>query len=135
MERREAHTLTEIQALVERQARSWERNDFDLGAPDWLSDGVLVAPGGAWRADQLRQAMADFHVSFAELVVEVKNIFASPDAHKVAIEWDWTATRKADGARGTTHDAIIVDLSHGKIKSWREYFDASDSVEAPHPAP
>jgi uncharacterized protein (TIGR02246 family) len=122
----------EIRALVERQARAWELNDFDLAAPDWRPDGVLVAPaGGTWPVSALRQAMNDFHADFADLVVDIKNIFASCDGAKVAIEWDWAVTRKADGARSLTQDAIIVDLVDGKIKSWREYFDLSTSVEAP----
>ena len=126
---RETSYHPKIRALVERQARAWERNDFDLAAGDWLSAGVLTAPGGEWRVDQLRAAMAEFHAGFADLVVEIKNVFASADGRKVAIEWDWTVTRRSDGARGTTQDAILVDLSRGKIKSWREYFDLSGSVE------
>ena len=51
------------------------------------------------------------------------------DGNKVAVEWTWEVSRRADGARSTTFDAIIVDLVDGKIKSWREYFDLSTSVE------
>jgi uncharacterized protein (TIGR02246 family) len=119
-----------IQALVERQARAWELNDFDLAAPDWLPDGVLVAPGGEWPVSSLPQAMHDFHSDFKDLVIDIKNVFTSCDGTKVAIEWDWAVTRRADGARSVTQDAIIVDLVEGKIKSWREYFDLSTSVEA-----
>jgi uncharacterized protein (TIGR02246 family) len=119
-----------IRALVERQARAWERNDFDLAAEDWLTDGVLVAPAGEWPIAELRQAMADLHADFTDLVVDIKNIFASADGSKVAIEWNWSITRKSDGTRSLTQDAIIVDLVDGKIKSWREYFDLSTSVEA-----
>lgn len=119
-----------IRALVERQARAWEHNDFDLAAEDWLPDGVLIAPAGEWPAEKLRQVMVDFHAGFTDLVVEIKNVFASADGSKVAIEWDWSVTRRADGARSLTQDAIIADLIDGKIKSWREYFDLSSSVEA-----
>ncbi|MCK6627985.1 MAG: nuclear transport factor 2 family protein [Anaerolineae bacterium] len=122
----EAH----IRALVERQARAWERNDFALAAGDWLPEGVLIAPAGEWPADRLGQAMAELHADFTDLIVEIKNVFASADGGKVAIEWDWSITRKADGVRSRTPDAIIVDLVDGKIKSWREYFDLSGSVEA-----
>jgi len=119
-----------IRALVERQARAWECNDFDLVAEDWLPDGVLVAPAGEWPVAELRQTMADLHADFTDLVVDIKNIFASADGSKVAIEWNWSITRKSDGARTLTQDAIIADLVDGKIKSWREYFDLSTSVEA-----
>jgi len=119
-----------IRALVERQARAWERNDFDLAEPDWRPDGVLTAPGARVPASALRQTMDDFHQDFTDLAVTIKNVFAAADGSQVAIEWDWTATRRADGARNTTEDAIIVDLVDGKIQSWREYFDLSTSVEA-----
>jgi uncharacterized protein (TIGR02246 family) len=119
----------EIQRLVERQARAWELNDFDLAAPDWLPDGVLITPGGEWPVGKLRQTLADFHTDFTDLSVTLKNVFASADGCKAAIEWDWAVTRRSDGARSVTQDAIIVDLVNGKIKSWREYFDLSTSVE------
>jgi limonene-1,2-epoxide hydrolase len=61
--------------------------------------------------------------------VTIKNIFATQDGSRLALEWDWTVTRRADGTRGTTPDAIIAELIDGKIKSWREYFDLSASVE------
>jgi uncharacterized protein (TIGR02246 family) len=123
--------LAKIRALVERQARSWEQNDFDRGAVDWLPEGVLVSPGGQWSAEQVRGEMANFHAAYTDLAVTIKNVFAAADGRKVAIEWDWEVTRKSDGKRGNTHDAIIVDLRRGKIKSWREYFDLGSSVEAP----
>src|SRR5215203_713042 len=122
--------LAAIRSLVDRQARAWERNDFDLAAPDWLPDGVMTSPGGEFPADVLRATMANFHRSYGDLKVTITNVFASPDGSKVAIEWLWDVMRKSDGARSLTADAIIVDLRDGKIVSWREYFDLSTSVEA-----
>jgi uncharacterized protein (TIGR02246 family) len=120
-----------VQQMVERQARAWERNDFDLAAADWLPDGVLVAPGGQWSGAELRRVMAEFHVGFEDVEVGIRNVFMSPDETQVAIEWDWAASRESDGERSVTHDAIIVSLVDGKISSWREYFDRLGSVEAP----
>ncbi len=122
--------LDKIRALVDRQARAWERNDFDLAAGDWLPDGVLTSPGGEFPAPALRATMHEFHALYTDLVVDVTNVFASPDGNQAAIEWLWNVTRRADGARSATADAIIVDLQDGKIKSWREYFDLASSVEA-----
>jgi len=122
--------LDQIRALVDRQARAWEHNDFDLAAGDWLPDGLLTSPGGEFPAPVLRATMQEFHALYTDLVVTVTNVFASPDGSQVAIEWLWSVTRRADGARSTTADAIIVDLEDGKIKSWREYFDLAGSVEA-----
>lgn len=119
----------EIHALVERQAKSWEENNFALAKDDWLPDGVLVSPAGKWFAHELKGEMEKFHREYKDLVVTIKNVFATQEGSRLAVEWDWTVTRRADGMRGTTPDAIIAELVDGKIKSWREYFDLSSSVE------
>jgi ketosteroid isomerase-like protein len=123
----------EILELVKRQARSWELNDFGLGAQDWLPDGELTSPAGRVAAGEIEQELTSFHEHFADLQVTVLNVFASPDGANVAIEWDWEVTRRSDNVRGLTHDAIIVDLVDGKIASWREYFDLGGSVEGTQP--
>jgi ketosteroid isomerase-like protein len=68
--------------------------------------------------------------AFRDLRVTVKNVFISNDGAKAAIEWDWDVTRRRDGARAVTHDAIVVDLVGGRIASWREYFDLGNSIDA-----
>lgn len=119
-----------ILALVDRQVQVWERNQFAVGAPDWLPDGELTSPAGRVPAADIERELTTFHERFTDLRITVLNVFASPDGTKVAIEWDWEVTRRSDGVRGLTHDAIIVDLVGGKIASWREYFDLGGSVEA-----
>ena len=121
----------EILDLVDRQARAWERNDFALAAPDWLPEGELTAPGARVPAADLAREVTEFHRNFTDLKVTVLNVFCTADRAQVAVEWDWEVTRRSDGVRGLTHDAIIVDLVDGKIASWREYFDLGGSVEAP----
>ena len=74
--------------------------------------------------------MGGYFKQFRDLRVTVKNVFISPDGAKAAIEWDWDVTRRRDGARTVTHDAIIVDLVGGRIASWREYFDFGNSIDA-----
>jgi ketosteroid isomerase-like protein len=125
----ESDVSPELRALVERQAKSWEGNNFALAEADWLPDGVLVSPAGKWLAHELQNEMAKFHRDYENLVVSIKNVFATQDGSRLAVEWDWTVTRRSDGMRGTTPDAIIAELVDGKIKSWREYFDLSSSVE------
>jgi uncharacterized protein (TIGR02246 family) len=117
--------------LVERQAHAWERNDFAVAAADWMPDGVLTAPGAIVPFAALEAAMTAFHRDFTGLEVTITNIFHDDARTKVAIEWTWTVSRRADGRRSATPDAIIVDLDGGRIRSWREYFDLSGSVEAP----
>ena len=48
---------------------------------------------------------------------------------RLAVEWSWSVTRRADGMRSTTEDGIIADLQDNLILSWREYFDTATSVE------
>jgi ketosteroid isomerase-like protein len=116
--------------LVDRQARAWEKQDFTLAASDWLPTAVLTSPEGNTPAADMPKSMKDYFKDFSDLHVTVKNVFVSADGRKLAIEWDWAVTRKRDGQRGTSHDAIIVDLRGGKIASWREYYDPASSVEA-----
>ncbi len=124
----------ELRALVERQARAWEENDFETLAADWREDGELVAPAGVFPYSVLRQTLSEFHQSYRDLKVDIRSVFAAPSGTKLAVEWLWTVTRRSDGARSTTEDAIIADLVEGKILSWREYFDLSGSVEARQPS-
>lgn len=120
---------TAARQLVERQARAWEKQDFALAASDWLPTAILISPEGNTPAPEMQASMKDYFKDFANLHVTVKNVFASPDGKKLAVEWDWAVTRKKDGKRGTSHDAIIVDLVGGRIASWREYYDPASSVE------
>ena len=119
-----------IRELVDRQIQAWEKDDFGIAAPDWLPSGELISPGGHVPAEEMQTAMAGYFKHFSDLRVTVKNAFISTDGAKAAIEWDWDVTRRRDGARAITHDAIIVDLVGGKIASWREYFDFSNSIDA-----
>jgi hypothetical protein len=119
-----------IRELVERQAHAWETQNIKLAAGDWLPTAVLSSPEGNTPTPELGKSMDDYFKGFKDLHVTIKNIFASPDGTKVAIEWDWAIIRKRDGKKGISHDAILVDLKGGKIASWREYYDPAASGEA-----
>jgi ketosteroid isomerase-like protein len=119
-----------IRQLVDRQVEAWEKHDFAIAAPDWLSSGEMISPGGRVPVEKMQTAMAGYFKQFRDLRVTVKNVFISDDGAQAAIEWDWDVTRRRDGARAVTHDAIIVDLVGGKIASWREYFDFGNSIDA-----
>jgi limonene-1,2-epoxide hydrolase len=74
--------------------------------------------------------MAKLHRDYYNLLINIKNIFVTADGTRLAVEWDWTITRRSDGLTSTTPDAIIAELDqNGEILSWREYFDLSTSVE------
>ena len=118
--------------MLQRQAKAWTTGDFSLASADWHPDGVLTAPGNRVPFANLAETIRRFHVDFVDLDVTITNAFASADGVKIAFEWLWTVSRRRDGARSTTPDAIIVDLKDGKIMEWREYFDTANAVEDYH---
>jgi len=119
-----------LNAVLARQAKAWETHDFSGAASDWLPDGMLTSPGGHVKVSDMQAVITDYGKHFHDLHVKVVNTFLSADGKQAAIEWDWDVTRVRDGKRGVTHDAILVTFEGGKIKSWREYFDLGDSVDA-----
>jgi len=121
-----------LRAMLERQADAWKTGDFSIAKADWHPDGVLTAPGNRVPFGALAETIRRFHADFMDLEVTITNAFASPDGRKLAFEWMWTVSRRRDGARSATPDAIIVDLEDGKILEWREYFDTAAAVEDYH---
>jgi ketosteroid isomerase-like protein len=122
--------------MLERQAGAWIAGEFDAAAEaDWHQEGELLAPGGARvPLARMAEAIRNFHVDFRDLSITITTAFAAPGGGLVALEWLWEVTRRADGARSTTPDAIVVEMRDGLILSWREYFDTAGAVEAHHPA-
>jgi limonene-1,2-epoxide hydrolase len=118
-------------ALVRRQISMWENNADDVGAAqDWYVDGELTAPSGVRvMAADIAATIEGWHEVLTDLHVELTALFGSPDGKWLAIEWSWECTRRRDGARSVTPDAIIVELRDGRIASWREYFDTFGSIE------
>jgi ketosteroid isomerase-like protein len=112
----------QVRALVNRQVQAWEKRDFAIAADDWLPTGELFSPGSHVVKKDMQSAILDYCKSFTDLKVTVNEIFLSEDGTRLAIQWDWTVTRKRDRKRATTHDAILVHLVGGKIATWNEYF-------------
>ena len=81
-------------------------------------------------AEKTETQLKGYFKDFTGLHVTLKNLIVSPDGNKLALEWDWAITRRKDGKRAISHDAIMVDLKDGKIASWREYYDPAASGEA-----
>ena len=112
----------QVRALVNRQVQAWEKHDFAIAADDWLPNGELFSPGGHVVKKDMPSAILDYFKNFTDLRVTVNEMFLSEDGTRLAIQWDWTVTRKRDRKRATTHDAILVHLLGGKIATWNEYF-------------
>lgn len=121
-------------ALLARQGRAWLTGDFSPeAAADWHPEGVLTAPGNRVPKSDLARTIESFYRDYGDLVLTVTNVITSPDKRRMALEWVWEVTRRDDGARSRTEDAIIVDFdASGLILSWREYFDTVGSVEDHH---
>ncbi len=120
-----------VAALLQRQITLWTTNRDDVGAlDDWAPDGVLTAPRGVrLTRGELSGVIDGWHQQFADLRIELTSWFADAAHTRVALEWEWSVTRRTDGARSTTLDAIIVELRDLKIVRWAEYFDTHGSVE------
>ena len=112
----------QVCALVNRQVQAWEKRDFAIAADDWLPNGKLFSSGGRVLKKDMQRAILDYFKNFTDLKVTVNEMFLSEDGTRLAIQWDWSVTRKRDRKRATTHDAIIVHLVGGKIATWNEYF-------------
>jgi ketosteroid isomerase-like protein len=111
-----------VHALVNRQVQAWERRDFAIAADDWLPNGKLFFPGGHVAKKDMQGAIREYFKNFTNLKVTVNEMFLSQDGTRLAIQWNWSVTRRRDRKRVTTHDAILVHLVRGKIASWNEYF-------------
>lgn len=123
----------EVMAMLQRQAHAWTVGDFSDAGRDWHPEGVLTAPGNRIPSAGLARTITAFHRDYGDLAVTITDVFASADGRRVALEWLWEVSRRSDGARSKTEDAILVDLDdQGRILSWREYFDTASAVEAHH---
>jgi hypothetical protein len=120
-------------AMIERQANAWTVGDFSKAVDDWHPQGILSAPGNRILLSQLGRTVEKFFHDYGELRITITNVFASADGRRVALEWHWEVTRRRDGSRSLTEDAILIDLDEdGRILSWREYFDTANAVEDYH---
>lgn len=112
----------EVRALVERQARAWERADLAAIVADFAPDGVLISPGGRWQGHEaLRRAAESFFAASGDVAVQVTRVLC--DGDQGTAEWSWSETSRADGRRHVAEDAVVFELRDGKIVYWREYFD------------
>jgi hypothetical protein len=82
----------------------------------------LFYPEGRVLKKDMQRAMRDYFKNFTDLKITVNEMFLSQDETRLAIQWNWTVTRKRDRKRTTTNDAILVHLVGEKIATWSEYF-------------
>ena len=76
----------EARALVERQARAWNRADPAAIVADFAPDGVLISPRGRWRGhDALRRAVESVFAAVSDVQVVVTRVLLEAD--QGAAEW------------------------------------------------
>jgi ketosteroid isomerase-like protein len=121
--------MIDARVLIERQRQGFLNNDWQGIEADWHPDAELVSPGGRWSVRDFPAIMKSLASDYTDVTIEISSVFMSADERFIGLEWTYGATRRRDGARSVTPDAIIVELDDGLIKSWREYFDLSTSVE------
>ncbi|MEM6282513.1 MAG: nuclear transport factor 2 family protein [Chloroflexota bacterium] len=117
---------SEARALVERQARAWEAEDYPAMTADFAPDGVFISPGGRWQGHgQIRSAAEAFFAVSHSVRIAIGRVVW--DGERMgACEWTWQETRRADGKILRAEDAIVFELDDaGKIVYWREYFDTA----------
>lgn len=118
-------TRDETTALVERQARAWERGDVERLLGDFAPDALFIAPAGSFEGRQaIRAAIEDFLALGIEVRIDVTRVLADGDSG--AVEWTWSERHAAGEAWRTAHDAIVFTARGGVLTSWREYFDPAD---------
>ena len=112
-------------ALVERQARAWERADLAAILADFSPDGLLISPGGCWQGHHaIHAAAASFFAAATTVRVTVTRVLL--DGDQGAAEWTWSETRRSTGQSYTMEDGIIFVLRDDRIVYWREYFDTAE---------
>lgn len=116
--------IEQVRALIERQARAWERADVEAILADFAPDCLFITPGGRWQGHAAVRAAAE--AAFAAVTdVRISITRVLLDGAQGAVEWTWRETSRADGRRHTVEDGIIFELRDGRIVYWREYFDTA----------
>ncbi|HHP7232157.1 MAG TPA: nuclear transport factor 2 family protein [Xenococcaceae cyanobacterium] len=112
----------EIETLVRRQARAWEKGDVATIVADFAEDGLLITAG---KKSQGKEAIAttvkDYFAQFSEIKIEIKRILVEGDSG--AVEWNWRETKRQTNITSYAEDAIIFQLKNQKITYWREYIE------------
>jgi uncharacterized protein (TIGR02246 family) len=118
--------LTEVTALIYRQAHAWENADYDAILADFAPDALFISPGGRYHGQAaIRAAVVHFFAAAHSVQVTIHRVLL--DGHQGAVEWHWSEVRYADNARHAAEDGIIFEVdAAGKIRYWREYFDTAN---------
>ena len=117
------HSATDLEALVNRQAKAWETQDLTTLVEDFADDAVFIATGFTFTGKaEIEKAAADYFRDFKDTKVTIKRTVYQDN--KGAVEWDWSDRKKSNDQPSAAEDAIVFELnSEGKIIYWREYIE------------
>ena len=114
----------EIRAIVEQAKNAWVARDADALAQLFTPDAQLIVPGQRWQGQaKIREEVAKFARLYTDVQITVHRTIV--DGNRAAVEWHYEDTEKATGKRSQADDAIVIEVTNGRISYWREYFDTS----------
>ena len=117
------NSAPDIQAMVKRQALTWETGDVSSLVRDFAPDAIFIAGGSTFEGiEAIKTAAEDYFQQFDDTKVTIKRVIISD--RQGAVEWDWSDRNIKTGERTEAEDAIIFELQDdGKIGYWREYIE------------
>ena len=114
----------QIRAIVKQAQNAWVARDADALAQLFKPDGVLIVPGQRWRGQaKIREEVAKFSRLYTDVQITIHRTIV--EGNRAAVEWHYEDTEKATGKRSQADDAIVIEVTNGRISYWREYFDTS----------
>lgn len=115
----EAKELAE--QLTYDMAKAWEQGDVELLKEIMHEDIVFAYPGRRLNYDDVVADLEFYKDAFSDTKVYIHNIITEGD--RVAVEWQFAATKNENGKRTAVSDGIIGKIQDGKIIEWKEYLD------------
>lgn len=112
-----------LQALVERQAKAWEKEDVSAIIRDFAPNATFKAASYTFEGiDAIEKTATNYFNEFTDVKITIKRMII--EDRKGAVEWDWSERSKKTGERSEAEDAIIFEVQDdGKIIYWREYIE------------
>lgn len=110
-----------ITKMVKDHARAWEIGDEDLLASLLHKDVVFAYPGRRLNKEQTLEDLRFFRDAYIDTKVYIHTIIV--DGDNVAVEWQFSTTKKETGKREVVSDAVIAKVKDGQFIIWKEYLD------------
>jgi uncharacterized protein (TIGR02246 family) len=119
------NSVSNIEALVTRQASAWERGDVSTIIGDFAPNAEFIAAGKAFPGvAAIEKSAKNYFRQVTDTQVSIKRIIIDRNLAGGAVEWDWSDRNRRTGQVSKAEDAIVFELrDDGKITYWREYIE------------